>query len=336
MNEKTCSLLLTELGIGREKNERKLRELNLQVKEIPHSTHKRRDNVIFIPINRIKYKFQFDEDDETWDDVCEEFGIQIDDNTTEISSSESSIETNGDTSEDISEETREDCKVSEHEKETRGRAKKRLHTRARISSSSSDSSVKVEKKKKQILIIDSDSSTDGGGKSGMDEKKIHETSTVDEMGHDRKPVRILVDGVTLFKCPDCDETSRSDGKTYSHMAKKHGMKKFECNFCHFSTSNKTSMQNHKRMYCRELKKNIPHMNEGTSEKPKAVKKVIDGCSYFGCPLCDFIAKSGGKVDGHLVTEHGYNKLICDYCKFSTPNSTSMHNHKRLYCRSLKK
>ena len=194
--------------------------------------------------------------------------------------------------------------------------------------------MKVEKKKKRILIIDSNLSTDGGGKSGMDEKKIHEMS--DEMGRDRKPVRISVDGVTLFKCPDCDETSRSDGKTYSHMAKKHGMKKFECNFCHFSTLNKTSMQNHKRMYCRELKTNIPHMNEGTSEKPKAVKKIIDGCSYFGCPLCDLIAKSGGKVDGHLVTEHGYNKLICDYCKFSTANSTSMHNHKRLYCRSLKK
>ena len=70
-----------------------------------------------MPINRIKYKFQFNEDDETWDDECKEFGIQIDDNTTEISSSESSIETNGDISEEISEETRENCKVSEHGKE---------------------------------------------------------------------------------------------------------------------------------------------------------------------------------------------------------------------------
>ena len=48
------------------------------------------------------------------------------------------------------------------------------------------------------------------------------------------------------------------------------------------------------------------------KKQKAVKKIIDGCSYFGCPLCDFIAKSGGKVDGHLVTEHGYNKLIANF------------------------
>ena len=29
----------------------------------------------------------------------------------------------------------------------------------------------------------------------------------------------------------------------------------------------------------------------------------------------------GKTDGHMVMQHGYEKFTCDYCKFSTPNST---------------
>ena len=120
------------------------------------------------------------------------------------------------------------------------------------------------------------------------------------------------------------------------MAQCHGMQNFECTFCYFSTPNKTSMRNHRKMYCRELKNQPEKSSTDTSPRPKPVIKKVDGITFYKCALCDYMGKSFGKIDGHMVTQHGYEKFRCDYCKFSTPNSTSMHNHKKLYCRSLKK
>ena len=152
-----------------------------------------------------------------------------------------------------------------------------------------------------------------------------------------KPVRVIADSVDFYKCPQCEEKTRSQGKTYSHMGEKHRMNKLECRYCHFSTWNKTSMHNHKKLYCRENK--VMSGGENAVQNmpiPKPVRKIIEGITYFGCSICEFTAKSGGKVHGHMVTDHGYKPIVCEYCKFSTSNSTSMHNHTRLYCRSLKK
>lgn len=194
------------------------------------------------------------------------------------------------------------------------------------SSSDSDSDVVVKRKKRKILESDSESSTEIELKS----------DNLDDL--DRKPVKSVVEGVVFFKCPHCTHKTKSEGKTYSHMGEKHGMKKFECSYCHFSTRNKTSMHNHKKRYCRELNaENADEKPEAdTTVMPKPVKKKIEGEYFFTCSICDYMAKSGGKIDGHMVNFHGYEKLVCEYCKFSTANSTSMHNHKRLYCRALKK
>ena len=148
---------------------------------------------------------------------------------------------------------------------------------------------------------------------------------------------IVVKDVSLYKCPECEDTSKSEGKTYSHMAQCHGMKSFECCFCHFSMPNKTSMRNHRKIYCRELKTKQPEKSStDTSPRPKLVMKKVDGITFYKCALCDYMGKSIGKIDGHMVTQHAYEKFKCDYCKYCTPNFTSMHNHKKLYCRSLKK
>ena len=211
-----------------------------------------------------------------------------------------------------------------------GKCEKKTRQRSTSSSSSDYSNRKVTRKRKRILI-ESDSSSDKTFEDGKNASQTSETL----MG--KKPMRIVVDGISLYKCPECEDTSKSKGKTYSHMAQCHGMKKFECSFCHFSTPNKTSMSNHRKKYCRELKKkDSKKSNTNTSQKPKPVMNKIDGVIFYKCPLCEYMAKSIGKIDSHLVTKHGYENFECDYCKFSTPNSTSMHNHKKLYCRSLKK
>ena len=114
-------------------------------------------------------------------------------------------------------------------------------------SSSSDSDVKVMRKRKHILIK---------SESSSDEKFEDRNDQTEEMCEklmEKKPKPIVIEGVSLYKCPECEDTSKREGKTYSHMAQCHGMKNFECTFCHFSMPNKTSMRNHRKMYCRELK-----------------------------------------------------------------------------------
>ena len=86
-------------------------------------------------------------------------------------------------------------------------------------------------------------------------------------------------------------------------------------------------------YCRRLNAATPGDN---TVMPKPVIRNIDGRTHYGCPMCDFTGKSGGVVHAHLVKVHGYKKMVCSYCKFSTGNSTSFHNHLKKYCRQLRK
>ena len=57
---------------------------------------------------------------------------------------------------------------------------------------------------------------------------------------------------------------------------------------------------------------------------------------FACSECNFTAKSLGKVHVHMVDNHNISLLVCEYCKFTTKNSTSMYNHKTKYCRKIGK
>ena len=111
-------------------------------------------------------------------------------------------------------------------------------------SSSSDSDVNMMRKRKCILI-ESESSSDE-----QFEDQNDQTEETHAKMMEKKPKCIVIEGVSLYKCPECDDTSKSEGKTYSHMAQCHGMENFECTFCHLLTPNKTSMKNHRKIYCR--------------------------------------------------------------------------------------
>ena len=159
---------------------------------------------------------------------------------------------------------------------------------------SSDSDAKVMRKRK--CILESESSSD---------EKFEDWNDQTEETHakmmETKLKCIVIKGVSLYKCPECEDTSKSEGKTYSHMAQCHGMQNFECTFCHFSMPNKTSMRNHRKMYCRELKNQPEKSSTDTSPRPKLVIKKVDGVTGYKCALCDYMGKSFGKIDGHMVT-----------------------------------
>ena len=62
-----------------------------------------------------------------------------------------------------------------------------------------------------------------------------------------------VDGKANFFCPKCDFVGFSEGKVYSHLCEQHGFEKFICTYCNFQSANITSMQNHKKHYCVEVR-----------------------------------------------------------------------------------
>ena len=45
--------------------------------------------------------------------------------------------------------------------------------------------------------------------------------------------------------------------------------------------------------------------------------------------------SGGKIYSHMADKHNLELVGCDLCGFKTANPTSLHNHKRLYCKNRK-
>ena len=154
------------------------------------------------------------------------------------------------------------------------------------------------------------------------------------------------DGVVSFDCPQCNYSGKSAGIVYSHMADKHGMDSFVCEFCKFVTKNKTSMYNHRTRYCKSRK--IEGMECAETEGKVTSKDVTgkkeyknpiyvseDGITKFKCSHCNFEGKSTGKVYSHMVEEHKMEKFVCEFCHFETGNKTSMYNHKTRYCKKLK-
>ena len=195
-------------------------------------------------------------------------------------------------------------------------------------SESSDSQLKVKKRKRRILETDSDTEEE------METNKpMIDTDTDDPDESMPKPVTRIIDRVKHFGCTLCDFAGKSAGVVHAHMVKDHGYKKMTCAYCKFSTGNTTSFHNHRKKYCRELKK--PNTSGQESEMPKPVTRIIDGVKNFGCTLCKFEGKSAGVVHAHMVKDHGYKKMTCAYCKFTTANTTSFHNHGKKYCRQLK-
>ena len=164
--------------------------------------------------------------------------------------------------------------------------------------------------------------------SDSEAKEGEKKSEIDIAAQLRKPIYV---SEGHFKCPDCDFLGKSSGKVYSHMADAHGMANFTCDYCNFTTKNKTSFYNHNTKYCRGRKQE--HTNEN---KPQICKPLSVSDGKFKCPDCDFVGKSLGKVYSHMADAHGMVNFTCDYCKFTTKNKTSFYNHNTRYCRKLKK
>ena len=250
------------------------------------------------------------EDDEPtdWREICEDFEIQV---VTDTDSDICNNYTGNDEEEMKKEKNKKKCNRISSDSETDEETKPMKKNK--IISDSSDSEVKQGEKSEIDIVSEA---KEGEKKSEIFAAKLRKLTYLT----DRK-----------FKCPDCDFVGKSTGKVYSHMVDAHGMANFTCDYCKFTTKNKTSFYNHSTKYCRGRKQ------EHTDENKPQIRKLLSVSNgNFKCPDCDYVGKSTGKVYSHMVDAHGMANFTCDYCKFTTKNKTSFYNHNTRYCRKLKK
>ena len=204
---------------------------------------------------------QEDDKPTDWREICEDFDIQV------VTDTESDICDNY---------TGNDGEEMKKEKN-----KKKCN---RISSDSDTDEETQPMKKNKIISDSSDSEVKEGEKSAIDavsEAKEGEKKSEIVAAQLRKPT-YLTDG--RFKCPNCDYVGKSTGKVYSHMADSHGMAYFTCEYCTFTTKNKTSFYNHNTKYCRGRKQ------ERTDENKPQICKPLFQMEISNVPIATTWAK----------------------------------------------
>ena len=196
---------------------------------------------------------------------------------------------------------------------------------------------------------ESDSENENESESESDSDKSSENSkyaTTDSNSEDENtemtPKSVQVGNKITFECPKCHFKCGSSGRVYSHMNKKHNMKKFECRHCKFSTPNKTSLLNHLRCYCKKngcekkYKLVATKVMVNVDKRIKLLKHLLGrGEPAFSCQYCkDFTGRSTGVVFTHMCDVHGMKPFSCKKCDFTSKNKTLMYNHQTRYCPKL--
>ena len=103
-----------------------------------------------------------------------------------------------------------------------------------------DSDSEYEKESESESVLDSERSKHGSTDSDSEDENTEMT-----------PKSVRVGNKITFECCKCHFKCGSSGRVYSHMYKKHNMKKLECWHCDISTPKKTSLLNHVRCNCKK-------------------------------------------------------------------------------------
>ena len=272
------------------------------------------------------------DDDEDWEKICAQEGLELvqesgtesegrregwmSDRDNEGTESEMVGEGSESERESVSDSDSESVSDSDSEKSESSK-----HGR-------NDSDSEYEKESESESVSDSERSKHGSTDSDSEDENTEMT-----------PKSVRVGNKITFECHKCHFKCGSSGRVYSHMYKKHNMKKFECRHCDFSTPNKTSLLNHVHCYCkkngREKKKKLVMMKVTVKvdKRIKLPKCLLDREeATFSCQYCkDFTGRSTGVVFTHMCDVHGMKPFSCRKCDFTSKNKTSMYNHETRYC-----
>ena len=285
---------------------------------------------------------QGSDDDEDWEKICAQEGLElVQESGTESEGRRegwmSGRKNEGTESEMVgegSESERESVLDSDSENENESDSESVSDSDSEKSESSkhgsTDSDSEYENESESESVSDSERSKHGSTDSDSEDENTEMT-----------PKSVQVGNKITFECRKCHFKCGSSGRVYSHMYKKHNMKKFECRHCDFSTPNKTLL-NHVRCYCKKngckKQKKLVTMKVTVKvdKRIKLPKCLLErGEVTFSCQYCkDFTGRSTGVIFTHMCDVHGMKPFSCKKCDFTSKNKTSMYNHETHYCYKL--
>ena len=290
---------------------------------------------------------QGSDDDEDWAQICRQQGLELVDETDIESESVrkgwiSESKNEGSDNETVGEGSESDNEIVGEGSESESESGWTSDREKEKSENELDSDESSESSKHASNDSDNESESKSNSDKSSDTSKHASTdSDSEDENTEMTPKSVRVGNKITFEYRKCHFKCGSSGRVYSHMNKKHNMKKFECSHCNFSTPNRTSLLNHVHCYCKknghEEKKKLvtTKVTVKVDKRIKLPKRLLGTEVTFGCQNCkNFTGRSAGVVFTHMCDVHRIKPFSCRNCHFTSKNKTSMYNHQTRYCSKL--
>ncbi len=133
-----------------------------------------------------------------------------------------------------------------------------------------------------------------------------------------------------FRCPNCAYIGKDVWHLKRHMNEIHeGLKNFQCNDCHYSTSRKHRMISHMKshgqlrcFYCSYTSTDVNSFNAHLTECTRLHRAASYPCTVCGEPFG--VRKTYAK---HMMDSHGLVLYMCDECLFVSLNFSDFCLHR---------
>ena len=168
-----------------------------------------------------------------------------------------------------------------------------------------------------------------------------------------------------YECKKCGFLFANEGAYRRHMKAKHPdrsvVKRYKCEFCSYSSDNKTKMKQHARVHTKEKPFECPecskrfttkgslktHLRIHTKEFPYEcsecgkkfnrssylkthIRTVHDKCKSFVCKVCGYACGQLGHFKRHMLTHTGVRNYKCQYCDKRFAHSSALLRHERIH------
>ena len=188
------------------------------------------------------------EDEAEWQQVCENEGIQLDDEPEQKPETRAEPEPKPQP-EQSQNPSIEGIRCQMKQLHTMLKCRDRSCLNMKNPAMLKESILQTNKAFMETVYVLKDSMVDvfGDKTKSSQEKKLKDCFT---------PVYLCDKGQTIYLCPQCNYKRLSKGAIYTHLGNVHDMPLVECPDCDFKSANKTSMSNHE----------LHHKKKGKSKK----------------------------------------------------------------------
>lgn len=138
-----------------------------------------------------------------------------------------------------------------------------------------------------------------------------------------------------FTCNLCNRGFKTQASLSNHVKTVHeGLRPFRCQYCDFSSSNKSNLVIHERQHTGEKPYTCEHCDYRSADRNSLKKHLLrhSGVKKFFCKLCEFGTIQAVNLGYHYnschlqqAVEHGY-LFKCSLCKYFTVHKEGFHAH----------